>query len=64
MEISSVYFGYVVLQFRRELGLGDLDWRVLRKQVDAEGTELNEIAKMKEDRSCVSFSYSWILKGI
>ena len=64
VDISSVYFGCVSLQFRRELWLGDLDWRVLSKQMDAKVTEIKEIVKVRGgDRSRASFSYVWVLKG-
>lgn len=47
---------YVSLQFRRDLWLGDLDWRVFRKWMDAKVIRVNEIVKVKgKDGSCVLF---------
>lgn len=65
MEISWVYFASVSLQFRRELWLGDLHWRVLSKQMDAEVMEVDETVKVRGwDGSRVSLAYLWVLEGM
>lgn len=65
MEIPSLYLSYVNLQFRREVWLKDLDWRVSSKQMDTEVMEVNKIVKVRGgDGSRVSFSYLWVLKRI